>query len=213
MTPWPMHPAKRAIDVAVAAGLLVAAAPVLTCLSAAVRVMMGSPVFYRQVRAGRSGSPFTVWKFRTMAPELDADGNEVAEGERITRLGRWLRTTSLDELPQLFHVLRGDMSLVGPRPLLPEYVERYSPEQARRLLVRPGLTGAAQVSGRNMLAWEERFRLDVDYVDHATWRTDVSILRDTLRRVVRPEGISSEGHPTSDYFLGNDEPLAADAKD
>lgn len=206
MTRWPNHPAKRSFDVAVSAMLLVVTAPLFAAAAAAVRIFMGRPVMFRQERSGLRGKPFVLWKLRTMSPEFDAQGIEVPEDQRIPRLGAWLRATSLDELPQLLHVLRGDMSLVGPRPLLPEYVDRYSAEQARRLLARPGITGLAQVSGRNALSWEARFALDVEYVDRATWRTDLAILVSTVRRVVRPEGISAEGHATSPYFLGNDGP-------
>jgi sugar transferase EpsL len=205
--PWAQHPAKRAVDLSVGAVLLVVAAPVLAVLAALVRLLMGPPVFFRQLRAGRDGRSFRLWKLRTMSPERDADGAEVPEEDRITRLGRFLRASSLDELPQLVNVVRGEMSLVGPRPLLPEYVARYSPEQARRLLARPGVTGLAQVSGRNALTWEERFALDVRYVDTATWRTDLEILRRTALRVLRPEGIATEGHATSPYFLGNEAPV------
>jgi lipopolysaccharide/colanic/teichoic acid biosynthesis glycosyltransferase len=209
--PWVQHPAKRAVDLSVGAGLLVLAAPVLALLCALVRLLMGRPLFFRQLRAGRDGREFRLWKLRTMAPERDATGAEVPELDRITRLGAFLRASSLDELPQLVNVVRGEMSLVGPRPLLPEYVERYSPEQARRLLARPGVTGLAQVSGRNALSWEDRFALDVRYVDTATWRTDLAILGRTLRRVLRPEGIATEGHATSPYFLGTD-PLRPDGE-
>lgn len=185
---------KRAIDVVVAAvGLLVASVP-MAIIAIAIRVTMGSPVLFRQTRPGRGGEPFELVKFRTMhiGPGDDAG--------RLTRLGRVLRSTSLDELPELFNVLSGDMSLVGPRPLLMSYLDRYSPEQARRHDVKPGITGLAQVEGRNALDWDERFRLDVRYVD--TWSVpgDIAILLRTLRSVLRREGISAEGHATMPEF-------------
>lgn len=187
---------KRAIDVVVAAvGLLVASVP-MAIIAIAIRVTMGSPVLFRQTRPGRGGEPFELVKFRTMhiGPGDDAG--------RLTRLGRVLRSTSLDELPELFNVLSGDMSLVGPRPLLMSYLDRYSPEQARRHDVKPGITGLAQVEGRNALDWDERFRLDVRYVD--TWSVpgDIAILLRTLRSVLRREGISAEGHATMPEFTG-----------
>jgi len=203
LSAWPAHPAKRAIDLTVAGCLLVVLSPVLGLVAVLVRVLMGRPVLFRQPRTGLLGRTFVVWKFRTMAPEHDAEGRAVPEAARITALGRWLRASSLDELPQLVHVLRGDMSLVGPRPLLPRYLERYSPEQARRHLVRPGVTGLSQVGGRNAIAWGERLRLDVRYVEEASPAMDLAILRATVRKVLRAEGISTAGHPTSPEFTGD----------
>jgi sugar transferase EpsL len=154
------------------------------------------------VRPGLGGVPFRLVKFRTMSDGLDARGEPLPDGERLTRLGAFLRRTSIDELPQLWNVLRGDMSLVGPRPLLMEYLDRYSPEQARRHDVRPGITGWAQVNGRNALSWEDRFRLDVWYVDNRSHALDLRILWTTLRKVLRREGISQAGHATAEKFRG-----------
>jgi sugar transferase EpsL len=164
---------------------------------------MGSPVLFRQSRAGQHGRPFTLWKFRTMAaPTADRTGPEW-EADRMTALGRFLRSSSLDELPSLWNVVRGDMSLVGPRPLLMQYLARYTAEQARRHDVRPGITGWAQVNGRNAIRWEEKFALDVWYVDHVSFALDCRILWLTLLRVVRPQGISREGHATMPEFFGS----------
>lgn len=187
---------KRALDlVGAAGGLAVAAIPMLV-LAALIRATMGSPVLFRQQRPGRDAVMFELMKFRTMR---DGDGTDA---ERITRLGRFLRSTSLDELPELINVLRGDMSLVGPRPLLPQYLERYSPEQARRQEVKPGLTGLAQVEGRNALSWEERFEIDVRYVDTWTVPGDLRIIVRTVWSVLRREGIAAEGHVTMPEFRG-----------
>lgn len=188
---------KRLIDVVASAiGLLVAAVP-MAVIALAIRVTMGAPVLFRQVRPGQDGEPFELIKFRTMR---DGPGDDAS---RLTRLGRFLRSTSLDELPELFNVLSGQMSLVGPRPLLMSYLDRYSPDQARRHEVKPGITGLAQVEGRNAVDWEERFRLDVCYVD--TWSVpgDIAILLRTLRSVLRREGISAEGHATMPEFTGS----------
>ena len=178
---------KRAVDmVGSAVGLAVAAVP-MAVIAVAVRATMGAPVLFRQVRPGRHGELFELVKFRTMR---SGDGDDA---ERLTRLGRWLRTTSLDELPELWNVLRGDMSLVGPRPLLVEYLDLYSPEQARRHEVRPGLTGLAQVAGRNLVDWDERFALDVRYVQERSLALDLRILGRTVLAVLRREGISGGG--------------------
>jgi len=185
---------KRALDVAGALALLVVASPVLAVAALAIRATMGAPVLYRQRRTGLGGRVFTLLKLRTMR---DAAGPDAA---RITRLGAWLRALSIDELPQLWNVLRGEMSLVGPRPLLPEYLERYTPEQARRHAVRPGITGLAQVSGRNGLSWPEKFRLDLWYVDHASLALDLRILRRTLRSVLTARGVAAPGHATMPEF-------------
>ncbi len=187
---------KRALDVVLsAAGLLVLALP-MAVIAVAVRIRMGSPVLFRQPRPGLHGAPFTLVKFRTMRAGVGSDA------ERLTGLGRFLRSTSLDELPELWNILTGDMSLVGPRPLLMAYLERYSPEQARRLEVRPGLTGLAQVEGRNATTWEERLAMDVHYVDHHDLRMDLRLLRRTISTVVRREGVSAEGHATMPEFKG-----------
>jgi sugar transferase EpsL len=193
---------KRGVDIGVAAVLLALLAPVLAGAALAIRLRMGAPVFFRQVRPGLGGVPFRLVKFRTMSDGLDARGEPLPDGERLTRLGAFLRRTSIDELPQLWNVLRGDMSLVGPRPLLMEYLDRYSPEQARRHDVRPGITGWAQVNGRNALSWEDRFRLDVWYVDNRSHALDLRILWTTLRKVLRREGISQAGHATAEKFRG-----------
>lgn len=188
--------AKRMVDVIAATlGLLVAVVP-LAVAAAAVRITMGPPVLFRQVRPGLRGEPFTLVKLRTMREGAGTDA------QRLTRLGRFLRSTSLDELPELWNVLRGDMSLVGPRPLLMEYLDRYTPDQARRHEVRPGLTGLAQVSGRNATTWEERLALDVRYVDtHNLW-LDLTILVKTIGSVIRREGISAAGEATMPEFRG-----------
>jgi lipopolysaccharide/colanic/teichoic acid biosynthesis glycosyltransferase len=190
--------AKRALDVVGASlGLLVAAIP-MAVIGIALRLTMGSPVLFRQERPGRHGAPFTILKFRTMRA---GDG---PDAERLTALGRRLRSTSLDELPELWNVLRGDMSLVGPRPLLMEYLELYTPRQARRHEVRPGLTGLAQVAGRNLVHWEERFELDVQYVDTRTLALDLRIIGRTVASVLRREGISGEGEATMAPFTGSE---------
>lgn len=181
---------KRGFDVVVAAVALGVAALPMALIAAAIRVTMGPPVLYRQQRPGLGGRPFTIHKFRTMRE----GGGE--DAERITPLGAFLRSTSLDELPELWDVLRGEMSLVGPRPLLLEYLPRYSAEQARRHEVRPGITGLAQVSGRNATSWEERLALDVRYVDERSMLLDLRILWRTIRAVLRREGITAEGHAT-----------------
>jgi lipopolysaccharide/colanic/teichoic acid biosynthesis glycosyltransferase len=193
---------KAGLDRAAAAAGLVLLAPVLLATAGAIRATMGPPVLFRQERPGRGGRPFRVAKFRTMREARGPDGSPLPDAERLTRLGRFLRATSLDELPQLWNVLEGDLSLVGPRPLLVEYLPRYTPEQARRHEVLPGITGWAQVNGRNALTWEEKFALDVWYVDHWSLALDLRILATTMLRVLRREGISSEGHATMPEFTG-----------
>ena len=193
---------KRAFDVAVAGTALAAAAPVLGAAALCVRLSMGSPVLFKQKRPGKGGKPFEVLKLRTMSDARDPSGRLLSDQERLTRVGRFIRETSLDELPQLLNVVRGDMSLVGPRPLLMQYLERYSPEQARRHDVLPGITGWAQVNGRNAVAWDERFALDVWYVDHWSLKLDLEILARTLGAVVRRSGISEEGQATMTEFMG-----------
>ena len=192
---------KRAVDVAAALGGLVLAAPLLGVAAAAVRVSMGSPVLFEQERPGLHGAPFKLRKFRTMkqAPE------GVPDAERLTPVGRLLRTTSIDELPALWNVLRGDMSMVGPRPLLMRYLPRYSPEQARRHEVLPGLTGLAQVRGRNALSWPEKFALDVWYVDNWSLALDARIIVETVLSVVSRRDINAPGHATMPEFMGNDD--------
>lgn len=193
---------KRAIDVAGAAAGLVVLSPLVLATAAAVRLKLGSPVLFRQVRAGRGGRPFTVLKFRTMLDAADPAGRPLPDEERLTAFGRWLRSTSLDELPGLVNVLRGDMSLVGPRPLPVDYLPLYGPDQARRHEVRPGVTGWAAVNGRNALNWDQRLALDVWYVDHRSFWLDLRILLLTVRKVILREGVSQEGHATSEVFRG-----------
>ncbi|WSZ94023.1 sugar transferase [Micromonospora sp. NBC_00858] len=194
-------PGKRVFDAILAAVLLVLVTPLLVVAAVLVMVGLGRPVLFRQCRAGLHGQPFEVIKFRTMRPPNHGRGL-VGDGDRLTPLGRWLRATSLDELPTLWNVLRGDMSLVGPRPLLPEYLDRYSASQARRHEVRPGVTGLAQVRGRNSLSWEEKLDLDVQYVDSRNLRLDLSILAATARTVLRRDGINAAGSATAPEFLG-----------
>jgi len=193
---------KRLLDLAVSALLLTLLAPALLVLMLLVFLQLGSPVFFAQERPGLRGTPFRIYKFRTMTAERDAAGRLRSDGERLVSLGRFLRATSLDELPEFFNVLRGEMSLVGPRPLLMEYLALYSAEQARRHEVRPGITGWAQVNGRNALSWEDKFRLDVWYVDNRSFWLDLKILWLTAGAVVRRDGISQQGHPTMENFRG-----------
>jgi lipopolysaccharide/colanic/teichoic acid biosynthesis glycosyltransferase len=194
---------KRLFDVLVAGiALLVLLLP-LVILSFLVRRRLGSPIFFRQVRPGLGGHPFEMLKFRTMTDERDAGGALKPDSERLTAVGRWLRATSLDELPELWNVLRGDMSLVGPRPLLVQYLPLYSPRQARRHEVRPGITGWAQVNGRNALTWPQKFELDVWYVENRSFWLDLRILWMTVMSVLRREGISAAGEATMPAFTGN----------
>jgi sugar transferase EpsL len=204
---------KRLCDVAVAGVLLVILSPLLIALALALRLSQGPPVLYRQLRPGLHGRPFTIYKFRTMVPETaSAEGERLAEVQRTTSLGRRLRAMSLDELPELWNVLKGDMSLVGPRPLLMEYLPRYTPRQARRHEVRPGITGLAQVSGRNALTWEQRFELDLEYVEQHDLRMDIEILVKTIRTVLAREGISNadSGQDYMIEFLGTEATTQAD---
>lgn len=176
--------------------------PVLAMVVILIRRDMGSPVLFRQWRPGLHGKPFQMIKFRTMHDEIDANGRPLPDSERLTKLGRFLRSSSLDELPELWNVFKGDMSLVGPRPLLMEYLSLYSPKQARRHEVRPGVTGWAQVNGRNAISWEEKFALDVWYVDNRTIWLDLKIIWMTTRKVVKREGISAAGEETMPKFTG-----------
>ena len=194
---------KRVFDLVVAAAAVALLAPLLLAIGIAVRLGLGSPVWFVQVRPGRHGVPFRMIKFRTMRDALDGTGRPLPDGERLTSLGKFLRAASLDELPELWNVLRGDMSLVGPRPLLMEYLPRYSAEQARRHEVKPGITGWAQVNGRNALSWEEKFRLDVWYVDHASLWLDLEIIARTLWKTIKRDGISQSGHATMPVFMGS----------
>jgi len=195
---------KRVFDLLLAAfGLLALALPLLM-LTWLVRRKLGSPVFFRQIRPGLNGKPFQMLKFRTMTDERGPDGALLPDAVRLTPFGRWLRATSLDELPELWNVLKGDMSLVGPRPLLMEYLPLYTPEQARRHEVRPGITGWAQVNGRNAIGWEDKFRLDVWYVDNRSLWLDIKILWLTVKKVLLRDGISATGEATMPKFAGSD---------
>jgi lipopolysaccharide/colanic/teichoic acid biosynthesis glycosyltransferase len=198
---------KRGLDVTVSAVGLVLSAPVQLVTAGVVLASHGRPVLFRQARPGKDGVVFELVKFRTMR---HPDPNHVSDADRLTAVGRFLRSTSLDELPTLWNVLKGDMSLVGPRPLLVEYLPRYSPQQARRHEVRPGVTGLAQVSGRNGLSWEDKFALDVEYVDRRSLGLDVSILVRTVRSVLRRQGISGQGEATMSVFVGSPAGRVAD---
>lgn len=194
---------KRAFDFLVAFIGLTLLSPLLLIFIALVRVKLGSPVFFRQKRPGFQAKPFHVIKFRTMTDERDAEGQLLPDEVRLTQFGKFLRQTSIDELPQLINVLRGELSLVGPRPLLTQYLGRYSPEQARRHDVKPGITGWAQVHGRNAISWEDKFRLDVWYVDNHSFFLDLKILWMTVQKVFRHEGINHPGKATMEEFMGS----------
>jgi len=191
---------KRLCDVFMSGLLILVLAPLFFTIAVCIRVRMGPPVLFRQRRPGQGGVPFTLVKFRTMVSEIAPDGTKLSDEERLSKLGRWLRATSLDELPELVNVLRGQMSLVGPRPLLMEYLPRYNSVQGRRHEVRPGLTGWAQVHGRNALPWKNKFELDVWYVDHLSMQLDLRILVRTVSAVISRAGISSEGQATAAPF-------------
>jgi lipopolysaccharide/colanic/teichoic acid biosynthesis glycosyltransferase len=202
-TLWRSPSLKRILDIIGALlGLGILGVPMLF-IALLVRIKLGSPVIFRQVRPGLYGKPFVLYKFRTMTEARDEQGNLLPDELRLTPLGRFLRSTSLDELPELFNVLKGDMSLVGPRPLLMDYLDRYTPEQARRHETKPGITGWVQVNGRNALTWEEKFKLDVWYVDNWSLWLDVKILFMTVLKVLKREGINADGHATMPEFLGS----------
>ena len=194
---------KRTFDLLAAGMGTIALCPLLFIVGLLVRIKLGSPILFRQVRPGLHAVPFEVLKFRTMNDSRDREGRLLPDSSRLTSLGRFLRATSLDEFPELLNVIKGDMSLVGPRPLLMEYLERYTPEQARRHEVKPGITGWAQVNGRNALSWEEKFSLDVWYVDHQSFPLDLKILFLTIVKVFKREGISQPGHVTAEEFGGS----------
>lgn len=196
-------PVKRLLDIIIAAAALVLLSPVLLLLARQIRRKLGTPVLFRQVRPGRGGIPFVMYKFRTMRDAEDENGRPLPDAERLTPFGRKLRAASLDELPELWNVLKGDMSLVGPRPLLMEYLPLYNAEQRRRHLVRPGITGWAQVNGRNAIPWPEKFRLDVWYVENRSLLLDMKILFLTVKKVLGRSGINSEGEATAAKFTGN----------
>ncbi len=194
--------AKRLFDLLVTSLGLIVISPLLLVLALLVWIILGAPILFRQLRSGYKGQPFTTFKFRTMNNRCTPDGNLLPDAERLTALGNFLRSTSLDELPGLFNILCGEMSLVGPRPLVVQYLDRYSPEQMRRHDMLPGLTGWAQVNGRNALTWEAKFMLDVWYVDHWSLWLDIKIIFLTLWKVVKREGINQPGHATAEEFLG-----------
>ena len=196
---------KRLLDLCLTIPALVLLSPVFVLVAILVRIKLGAPIFFRQRRPGRLGEPFTLLKFRTMTDARDTQGNALPDAERLTGFGKFLRSTSLDELPELINVLKADMSLAGPRPLLIEYLKLYTPEQMRRHEVKPGITGWAQINGRNLLSWEQRFEMDVWYADHYSLRLDLKILSLTLWKVIRREGISQEGHATQSNFMGTTE--------
>lgn len=197
---------KRLFDIFIAAHILAIASPVMLVTALLVRIFHGSPVIFGQQRPGYLGRIFRIFKFRTMTDERNPDGSLLPDAQRLTPLGKFLRASSLDELPELLNILRGEMSLVGPRPLLVQYLKRYSPEQARRHDVLPGMTGWAQVNGRNALEWEDKFRLDVWYVDHWSFWLDIKIIFMTFWKVFKREGISQPGHATAKEFMGNEQP-------
>ncbi len=195
---------KRLLDLILASIGLIILSPIFAITALAVRFKLGSPIIYSQRRPGHNAVPFTLYKFRTMTNAKDNDGNLLPDFERITPLGKFLRSTSLDELPELWNVIKGDMSLVGPRPLLMEYLDKYTPQQARRHEAKPGITGWAQINGRNTLSWEERFKMDVWYIENQSFWLDLKILFLTLWKVLNREGIHEPGHVTMTKFSGSE---------
>ncbi len=204
---------KRIFDLAITIPLAVILAVPALVVACLVRMRLGSPVLFRQQRPGRDGRIFTMFKFRTMTDGRDASGKLLPDADRLPAFGRWLRASSLDELPELINVIRGEMSLVGPRPLLPEYLPLYSPEQARRHAVRPGITGWAQVNGRNAISWEEKFDYDVWYVDNQSLLLDLKILFMTVGRVLGREGVAAEGSVTAERFAGSPAVMSVKKRD
>jgi sugar transferase EpsL len=194
------YPGKRILDLALTIPALIILSPLLALLALLVRLKLGTPILFRQQRPGLHGKPFTMYKFRTMTNACDTEGNPLPDAERLTPFGRFLRSTSMDELPELFNVVKGEMSLAGPRPLLIQYLERYTSEQMRRHEVRPGITGWAQVNGRNALSWEQKFVLDVWYVDNTSFGLDIKIIALTVWKILKREGISQEGQATMQEF-------------
>lgn len=194
---------KRPMDFCLSLVAIVVLCPVFLILAILIRIKLGSPILFKQKRPGRDEKIFTMYKFRTMTEKKDQNGQLLPDSERLTKFGKMLRSTSLDELPELLNILKGDMSVVGPRPLLVEYLERYNTHQKRRHEVKPGLTGSAQISGRNALTWEEKFDLDVDYVDHICFIRDVKIIGRTFVKVLIREGIHSKHSDTMEYFTGS----------
>ncbi len=195
---------KRPLDAFLATGALIVLSPILLITAILVRIKLGSPVLFTQDRPGRDGKVFKLYKFRSMTDERDADGNLLPDDQRLPAFGQKLRSTSLDELPELINMVKGDMAVVGPRPLLVKYLPRYNKHQARRHEVRPGFTGLAQVHGRNSISWEEKFDWDVKYVDHITFKGDVQIILDTVRTVLKREGINSDTSATMEEFMGTE---------
>ena len=193
---------KRLLDLVLTVPALIILSPLLIVLGFLVRLKLGSPVLFRQMRPGLNEKPFVMLKFRTMSDARDEHGELLPDAQRLTRFGVFLRKSSIDELPEIINVLKGDMSLVGPRPLLMQYLDRYTPEQARRHEVKPGITGWAQIHGRNALTWEEKFKLDVWYVDHWSLWLDIKILFITVWKIIKREGISHPGHATMEEFKG-----------
>ena len=196
---------KRLFDIVVSFCALLLLSPIIAIVAWKIRKNLGSPVLFRQTRPGLHGKPFEMVKFRTMKDATDVQGNSLPDAERMTPFGNKLRSSSLDELPELWNVLKGEMSLVGPRPLLMQYLPLYSPEQARRHQVRPGVTGWAQINGRNAISWEDKFKLDVWYVDNRSFGLDIKILLSTVKKVFVKEGISADGHVTIAPFTGNEQ--------
>jgi len=194
---------KRFCDVLGSTVVLLALSPLLITLFVLVRLLIGSPIFFIQIRPGLNGKPFKLYKFRTMNDIRDPRGNLLPDSQRLTAFGRFLRIASMDELPELWNVIKGDMSLVGPRPLLMQYLDRYTPEQMRRHEVKPGITGWAQVNGRNAISWKKKFELDVWYVDHWSLWLDIKIIGMTIWKILRREGISQQGEATAREFMGN----------
>ena len=206
---------KQTLDRSVAICALAILFPVLVVMAFMIWIDIGSPIFFRQTRPGKNGVPFTIYKFRTMNDATDDTGRLLPDNDRLTALGKRMRSLSLDELPQFFNVAKGELSLVGPRPLLMQYLKRYSPQQARRLQVCPGVTGWAQINGRNAISWEEKLALDVWYVEHWSFFLDLKILAKTFLNVFQRKGISSEGHATMPEFMGQSaglDPLVHDAQ-
>lgn len=196
---------KRILDFTLSLIALICLSPILLIVAILVRVKLGSPIIFKQKRPGKDEKIFTLYKFRTMTDEKDESGNLLPDSQRLTKFGKFLRSTSLDELPELINIIKGDMSIVGPRPLLVQYLERYNKEQRRRHEVRPGLTGLAQVSGRNAISWEEKFNKDVEYIENITFIGDVKIVFKTVINVIKKDGISSETSVTMEEFMGSEE--------
>ena len=194
---------KRLLDIILSALILILASPLLLLTAALIFLSYGAPIIFKHERPGKDGQPFKLIKFRSMRDARDQEGNVLPDAERITRFGQFIRKTSIDELPEFYNVLRGDMSLVGPRPLLMQYLQRYSTEQARRHTVLPGVTGWAQINGRNAISWDDKFKYDLWYIDHWTFWLDVKIIFLTIWKVLKGDGISQPGRATMDEFMGN----------